>query len=284
MNKTFSDYLMLTKPRICALAMIMASLGFFIGNGNVDWSLFFWSQLGIALVGAASGVLNQYIEKEVDGHMWRTLDRPLPSGRMLPQHALAFGLGMAFGGEILLLIAVNPVTAVLGALTLLFYLGIYTPAKRISSVSTLIGAIPGAMPPLLGFTASKGTVTSEGMLLFAILFLWQIPHFLAIAWIYKEDYARGSMPVLPVIDEEGWQTAWQIILYNLVLLPITLIPSAWGLAGKIYFYGAIALGLIYLSQGIAMAMRRTKVQARRLFLTSLVYLPALGILLAWDRL
>jgi heme o synthase len=284
MPQPWKDYLELTKPRICLLALMMSTLGFILGSvGPVNPVRLFWSLLGIGLVGAASGILNQYIEREWDGQMWRTLNRPLPSGRVSPDHALHLGLLTGAIGETILLFAVNPVTAVLGATTLLFYLGIYTPSKRVSSLSTLIGAIPGAMPPLLGWTAAQGTLGAQGMLLFAILFVWQIPHFLAIAWIYREDYARGNFPVLPVIDEQGSDTAKQVIIYSLVLLPLTLVPAAWGVAGKIYFYGALVLGSLFLVQGIFLAVYRSKPYARRLFFASILYLPLLGFLMVWDR-
>jgi heme o synthase len=285
MTQPWKDYLELTKPRICLLALMMSTLGFFLGSvGPVNSVSLVWSLLGIALIGASSGILNQYLEREWDGQMWRTLNRPLPSGRVTPERALSLGLLTGGIGETILLFAVNPVTAVLGATTLLFYLGIYTPSKRVSSLSTLIGAIPGAMPPLLGWTAAHGTVGAQGMLLFAILFVWQIPHFLAIAWIYREDYARGNFPVLPVVDEKGTDTANQVVIYSLLLLPLTLVPSAWGEAGRIYFYGALTLGILFLVQAIYLAVYRSKLYARRLFFASILYLPLLGFLMVWDRL
>lgn len=278
------DYFELTKPRICLLALIMTSLGFFLASpGAVDGALLTWALIGIGLVGASSCILNQYIERELDAQMWRTLDRPLPAGRIEPEKALWFGSILAVAGEIVLLVWVNPVTAVLGALTLLFYLGIYTPSKRVSSMSTLIGAIPGAMPPLLGWAAAKGQVGAEGLILFGIIFIWQIPHFLAIAWIYREDYSRANFPILTVLDEKGSITARQIVIYSLVLIPLTLVPAAWGVSGRVYFFGALLLGLAFLAQSVVLAIWRTKVQARRLFLASLIYLPALVFLMVWDR-
>jgi protoheme IX farnesyltransferase len=283
-NRLIADYWELTIPRICMLALIMAAIGFFIAtDGTADLKLLAISLVGIGLVGASSGVINQYMERHLDGQMWRTLNRPLPSGRMEPRKALVFGVVLAVLGEAILLLAVNVVTAVLGAATLFIYLGVYTPSKRISTMSTLVGAIPGAMPPLLGWTAAEGRISGGGLILFSILFLWQIPHFLAIAWMYKEDYSRANFQVLSVIDEKGSATSRQIIIYTLVLLLVTLIPSAWGSAGQTYFYGALVMGLLFLAQGIWLAFHRTKAQARRLFLASLIYLPMLGLLLAWDR-
>lgn len=280
-----SDYLEMTKPGICVLAMAMATLGFWLGSPNGIVAVpFLLSLIGIALVGASSGVLNQYIERDLDAQMWRTLNRPLPAGRIKPSHALVFGLVLAVLGEGVLLFGVNPITAVLGAVTLFIYLGVYTPAKRVSSLSTLIGAIPGAMPPLLGWTAAQGQLGAHGLILFAILFIWQIPHFLAIAWIYREDYSRANFPILTVVDHRGGATVRQILLYSIILVPITLIPTVRGLAGHYYFCGAIFLGLFFLSQGVWLAIHRTKSQARRLFFASIIYLPVLGVLMAWDRI
>lgn len=278
-------YWEMTKPRICVLALVMAAVGFFLGSPRpVDYVLLTWSMLGIGLLGASSGILNQYMERELDAQMWRTLNRPLPSGRLAPARALWVGWGMAIGGVVVLLFFSNPVTTVLGALTLLFYLGVYTPAKRVSSMSTLVGAIPGAMPPLLGWTAGHGSLGGEGWILFAILFLWQIPHFLAIAMIYKDDYQRAKFPILTVVDPAGFQTSKQIVLYALVLMPLTLVPVAWGTAGDWYFLGALILGSLFLAFSISLAIRRTLPQARRLFFFSLIYLPLIGFLLAWDRI
>lgn len=284
MKERLKDYLELTKPGICGLALTMTCLGFFLGSGpTMEIKPLLISLVGIALVGAASGALNQYIEREIDARMWRTLDRPLPAGRMKASSALIFGIVCGVLGEVVLLVGVNGITALLAAITLFFYIGIYTPSKRVSSLSTLLGAVPGAMPPLMGWTAVQGHIGFEGLVLFGILFLWQIPHFLAIAWIYREDYARANLPVLPVVDELGSSTVKQVIIYSLVLLPISLVPSAWGLTGSYYFYGAIALGLLFLFCGIALAIYRSKLYARRLFFASIIYLPLLGFLMVWDR-
>lgn len=278
------DLFELTKPRICLLALTMAVLGFFLGaQGQLQLGTLFATLLGLALVGASCGAFNQFLEKDIDAQMWRTMDRPIPSGRLNPTHAIIMGFATGIVGELVLLFFVNSVTAVLGALTVLFYIGIYTPSKRITSMSTLIGAIPGALPPLMGYTASHGTIEPEGLLLFAILFLWQVPHFLAIAWIYREDYARANLPILSVVDEEGANTAKQVILYAIVLIPLTLVPSLWGVTGHYYFLGAMALGLTYLLFGVHLAVRKTKFSAKRLFLVSIIYLPALSFLMVWDR-
>ncbi len=278
------DLFEMTKPRICLLALMMASLGYFLGSsGPIALVPFALALIGIASVGAGCGALNMYLERDVDLLMWRTQDRPLPSGRIPPSYALALGLVATILGEGILLFAVNPTTAVLGGLTVLFYLGIYTPSKRVSSMSTLVGAIPGAMPPLMGFVAAHGRIAPAGVWLFALLFLWQIPHFLAIAWIYREDYARGGFPILSVVDREGVMTAKQILLYSLVLLPWTLVPSVWGITGESYFVGALVLGVLFFVLAAKLAFRRNHAYARALFLYSIVYLPALGLLLVWDR-
>ncbi len=280
-----SDLLELVKVRIVTLSLAMATLGFVLGSkGSVAPGKLFATLLGLALIGAGCGALNEYLERDIDALMIRTRNRPLPTGRITPKTALLLGIIAAGLGEIVLLFFANPITAVLGALTLFFYLGIYTPSKRVSSTSTLIGAIPGALPPLMGWTAAYGKIAGQGMLLFAILFLWQIPHFLAIAWIYREDYARAGLPMLSVIDEEGIAVAKQVLIYSSVLLPLTLVPSLWGVTGEYYFFGALLLGAFFLMAGIAMALFRSTLHARRLFLVSIVYLPLLGILMAWDRL
>ncbi len=279
-----SDVFELTKPRICLLALIMASLGFYLGSDvYVSVVGLTGTLVGLALVGASCGILNQYLERDIDAHMWRTMERPVPAGRISPNTALGMGVVLGVLGELVLHFFTNSLTAVLGATTMLFYLGIYTPSKRITSMSTLIGAIPGAMPPLMGFTAAYGRLAPEGLLLFAILLLWQIPHFLAIAWIYREDYARAGLPILSVVDEDGYIMAKQIILYSVVLIPLTLVPTMWGITGHFYFAGAMALGLLFLISGLYLALHPSRVHARRLFVASIVYLHALGLLMVWDR-
>lgn len=280
------DYLELTKPRICLLALIMASLGYFLARHGVPfdgWNYFF-TMAGLTLVGAGCGAINQFLEREIDFLMPRTRNRPLPTKRLLPTQALLMGVPCSIAGLAVLYWGVNPLTAALGALTLFTYLGIYTPAKRWTSFSTLLGAIPGALPPLMGQTAVTGDFTIEGVLLFAILFIWQVPHFLAIAWIYREDYAKAGLPILTVFDEKGIATAKQSVLYSMVLLPISLLPSIGGVAGRFYFIGALVLGTVFLGYSVAWALYRSKTEARRLFLVSILYLPALGILMLWDKL
>ena len=280
----YSDLFELTKPRICLLALLMATLGFLLGtDGPLSFMSLTWMLLGTGLVGASSCIFNQYVEIDIDSRMWRTMNRPLVSGRVAEKDALMFGITLGVIGEVILIAFVNEATAVLGALTLLLYIAVYTPSKKITPLSTIIGAVPGAFPPLMGWTAAHGSVSIEGLLLFAILLLWQIPHFLAIAWIYREDYARAELPILSVVDEKGSATAKQIILYSIALLPLTLVPSVWGMMGQAYLFGALILGSIFLFCGILLAVHRTKFYARILFIVSIIYLPALGILMVWDR-
>jgi protoheme IX farnesyltransferase len=238
---------------------------------------------GTALIGAGCGALNQWMEKDIDALMHRTRDRPLPSGRMQGKVAVWMGFTCLVVGFGLLLVFINAITAFLGLATFLTYLVAYTPLKRRSTFSTLVGAIPGAMPPLMGWTASYGALDWGGLVLFTILFLWQIPHFLAIAWIYREDYARAGLPILTVIDEKGSLTSKQVLLYSSVLLPLSLMPSIVGVTGAAYFFGALVLGILFFVFSVYWAIFRNKVYARRLFLASIIYLPLLGILMAVDR-
>jgi protoheme IX farnesyltransferase len=279
------DLIQLTKLRICVLALLMATLGYMMGSsGPISGWNFFFALLGTGLVGAASCIFNQIAEKEVDGLMLRTQNRPIPAGRIDSKKALKLGIVMGVLGEVVLLVAVNSITAILGAVTLLTYVGVYTPSKKATPMSTLIGAVPGAIPPLMGWTASYGSISIQGIVLFMILFLWQIPHFLAIAWLYKEDYARASLPILSVVDSNGSATAKQVILYSIALLPLTLVPSVWGITGMMYLWGALFLGLCYLGCGILFSLYQTRAYARLLFIVSIVYLPVLGVLMVWDRI
>ena len=281
----FRDIVQLTKPRICVLALLMSTLGYLMGcHTEISWRHFFFSLLGTGLVGAASCIFNQIAEKEVDRLMLRTQNRPIPAGRVDSAEALKIGIVMGLLGEVVLLVAVNSITAILGAITLLTYVGVYTPSKKTTPMSTLIGAIPGAMPPLMGWTASYGSISIQGILLFMILFLWQIPHFLAIAWLYREDYARASLPILSVVDENGSATAKQVILYSIALLPLTLVPTVWGITGIVYLWGALALGLLFLVCGVLLSVYQTRAYARLLFFVSIIYLPILGVLMVWDRI
>src|ERR1041385_786731 len=239
-RERMAAYLELTKPRITFLIVLTSAAGFALASGTrVDYAALFRSMLGIALLSSGIATINQYIERDLDALMRRTAARPLPSGRLLPWEALMFGISLIGLAEIYLLLLVNPLTAVLGLTVVAGYLFGYTPLKTRTSLSTMVGAFPGAVPPLIGWAAARGTVGLEAWVLFAIMFLWQFPHFLAIAWMYREDYARAGILMLPVVEPDGRVTAQQIVVYTVLLLPVSLLPTALGIAGKVYFYGAI---------------------------------------------
>jgi heme o synthase len=273
-------YYELTKPRVTFLIVLIAAAGFCIGSlGGVNYIALFHALLGITLLSSGVATLNQYMERELDANMRRTAERPLPSGRLLPIQALVFGISLVLLAEIYLALFVNSITALLGITVIVGYLGLYTPLKTRTSLSTVIGAFPGAMPPMMGWTAARGELGIEAWVLFAILFLWQFPHFLAIAWMYREDYARAGILMLPVVEPEGRITTRQIINNLLLLLPISILPTMLGMSGQVYLYGAIILGLIYLYSGIRVALFKSRIQARRLLLTSVLYLPILFVLM-----
>jgi heme o synthase len=277
-------YLELTKPRITFLIVLTSAAGFCLASRNsVNYISLLSSMLAIGLLSSGIATLNQYIERDLDGLMRRTAERPLPSGKLLPWEALLFGVGLTTSGEVYLAVFVNPLTALLGLTVIASYLFGYTPLKTRTSLSTLVGAFPGAMPPLIGWTAARGELSIEAWVLFAILFLWQFPHFLAIAWMYREDYSRAGILMLPVIEPEGRVTAQQIVVYTLMLLPISLLPTALGISGKIYLFGALVLGLLFLYSSICTAFSKSRQQARRLLLASVLYLPLLFMLMVLDR-
>ncbi len=279
------DYISLTKPRVTLMVLITMLFGFYLGaHGEVDFILLSCALVGTALVAGGTSALNQYLERDLDAKMLRTKNRPLPAGRMAPARALAFGVFISIAGLLLLAWRVNTLTALLAALTLVSYVFLYTPLKQKSHLSTLVGAIPGALPPMGGWTAARGEIGIEAWVLFAILFLWQLPHFLAIAWIYREDYARGGFPMLPVIDPEGRSTGRQIVSNCLALLPVSLLPSLLGISGRAYFFGALALGLIFFGYGVAVHFQPSNLSARRLMRASLIYLPVLLLLMALDKI
>jgi protoheme IX farnesyltransferase len=273
-------YAELTKPRITFLIVLTSAAGFALASpGSIDYLALLRSLLGIALLSSGIATLNQYAERELDGLMRRTASRPLPSGKLGPWEALAFGAAITIVAELYLLILVNPLSAVLGLTVIAGYLFAYTPLKTRTSLSTLVGAFPGAVPPLIGWTAATGSLSLEGWILFAILFLWQFPHFLAIAWMYREDYSRAGILMLPVVEPDGRVTAQQIVVYTLMLLPVSLLPTVMGMSGKVYFVGAIVLGLLFLYSSLRAAFSMSRQQARRLLLASVLYLPLLFILM-----
>jgi protoheme IX farnesyltransferase len=276
LRERMSAYVELTKPRITFLIVLTSAAGFCLGaKGGIDYIRFAHAMLGVALLSSGIATLNQYMERDLDGLMRRTQLRPLPTGRLAPLEALIFGAGLTLIAEVYLALLVNPLTALLGLTVVAGYLFMYTPLKTRTTLSTAVGAFPGAMPPLIGWTAASGEMTIGSWVLFAILFLWQFPHFLAIAWMYREDYARAGIIMLPVVEPEGRITGQQIVAYTLMLLPVSLIPTFIGISGRIYFYGAIILGLLFLFSSITAALSKSRQQARRLLLASVLYLPLL---------
>ncbi|HEX8847877.1 MAG TPA: heme o synthase [Pyrinomonadaceae bacterium] len=278
-------YLDLTKPRITFLIVLTAAAGFCLGaKAGLDYIRFAHAMFGIALLSSGIATLNQYMERELDGLMRRTMLRPLPSGKLTPTEALVFGASLTLAAEIYLALLVNPLTALLGLAVIAGYLFMYTPLKTRTTLSTVVGAFPGAMPPLMGWTAASGEAGVGAWVLFAILFLWQFPHFLAIAWMYKEDYARAGIRMLPVVEPEGRVTGQQIVVYTLMLLPVSLLPGVMGISGRVYFYGAIILGSLFLWSSISAALSKSRQQARRLLLASVLYLPLLFGLMVLNQL
>ena len=282
------DYLELTKPRITVFILMSTAIGFLCGthlasaNANI-WLTLFHTLLGTALIASGTAALNQWYEREADAKMNRTRLRPIPSGRVTSARAFWFATLLSIAGFIDLWLGANRLTALLGAFTLASYLFVYTPLKRRSPHSTTIGAIPGAMPPLIGFAAAAGTLTAEAWVLYAILFLWQFPHFYAIAWMYREDYARAGIRMLPVVEPDGASTARRMVLFSLVLLPVSLLPKYTAMAGNVYLFGAAALGAVFVFAAMRALFNRSDLRARQVLLASIVYLPALYGLLALDR-
>lgn len=258
-------------------------VGFYFGHAG-GWSAWaiLHTLLGTALIASGTAALNQWYERDADRQMRRTQMRPLPAGRLQPAKALWFGIALAVAGALELALGVNYLSSALGIATLLMYLFLYTPLKQKTWWSTTVGAVPGAMPPLIGYAAAAGKLTSEAWVLAAILFLWQFPHFYAIAWMYREDYSRAGIRMLPVVEPDGESTARQILIYSVLLIPISLLPRWMGMAGTIYMAGALALGLLFLYSGIRVSIDRTKPRARKVLLASVVYLPLLYVLMVLD--
>lgn len=284
------DYAELTKLRVTTLIVMTAWCGYFFGahKAGVSWFSFglLHALVGIGLVSSGTAALNEVMEHDVDAFMRRTALRPLPAGRMSLFHATAVGLLASIGGSIYLAIFTNPLTGLLTFLTSVVYLAAYTPLKRVSPICTFVGAFPGAMPGVLGWTAARGQLEWGTLVLFAILFIWQFPHFFSIAWLYREDYAKGGVKMLPVVEEDGRSTARRILIYSLVLIPTSLLPSFMGMAGKIYLVGAVVLGLALLYFGLRLAFldmplvsAPSKKRARQVLQATVIYLPLLFALM-----
>ena len=287
------DYIELTKPRITWLILMSTGTGYFYGlPGASTWLGFvrnipllslLHTIIGTALIASGTAALNQWFEREADCRMRRTARRPLPAGRLTSGRALAFGVALSLAGFGELWLGVNLLSGLIGAFTLASYLFIYTPMKQRTWWSTTIGAIPGAMPPIIGYAAAAGALTREAWVLFAILFLWQFPHFYSIAWMYKEDYARAGIRMLPVVEPDCRSTARQIVLYGLALIPVSLIPAMLGMSGRIYLVGALLLGLWFLYAGVRVALERSMIRVRNVLLASVFYLPLIYGLMLLDR-
>jgi protoheme IX farnesyltransferase len=287
------DYIELTKPRITWLILMSTGIGYFFGlRGAGSWWEFlrnihllplFHTVVGTGLIASGTAALNQWYEREADRKMRRTADRPLPSGKMTASRALAFGIALSLAGFVELWQGVNLLCALIGFFTLASYLFLYTPMKQRTWWSTTVGAIPGAMPPMIGYAAAAGTITLDAWVLGAILFLWQFPHFYSIAWMYKDDYARAGIRMLPVVEPDCRSTARQIVLYGIALIPVSLIPAALGMSGRLYVIGALLLGLWFLYSGVRVAVERTLSRARSVLITSVLYLPLIYGLMLLDR-
>ncbi len=284
MSEAFSAkaraYLELTKPRVTWLIVISTAVGYYFGRaGGWHWFALINTLLGTGLMASGTAALNQWYEREADSKMRRTQGRPLPSGRVSTTEALLLGIVVSLLGALELGFLVNWLTSALCVTTLALYLGLYTPMKQRSWWSTTLGAIPGAMPPLIGFAGAAATLTPQAWAIGAILFVWQFPHFYSIAWMYREDYARAQIRMLPVVEPDCKSTARQIILYCVLLIPVSLLPAYLHMTGKIYAAGALILGAWLLYSGIQVSVLRTRGHARKVLLGSVIYLPALYALM-----
>lgn len=283
----WADFYDLTKPRMNFLVLVTTLVGFYMAvgeYGRINWTLLLPTLIGTALCAAGASVLNQFIERDLDRLMPRTRNRPVPAGRIAPAEALMTGVVLGLAGVAMLALTVNVLTALLGGLTLLSYVLVYTPLKRVTTLNTVIGAVPGAIPPLIGFTAVDNALSPAAIALFAILFIWQMPHFLAIAILYRRDYALAGFRMLPVVDDALSTTGRMIVLYSVALIPVSLMPVHVGLAGQAYFAVALMLGLAFLSFGVSCAASKERIDARKLFFASIIYLPALLGVMMLDRM
>jgi protoheme IX farnesyltransferase len=275
----------LVKARLTFLVLLTTLVGFYLGSrGPLDYWLMFHALAGTALLACGAAALNQLWEREHDARMQRTADRPLPSGRLQPDTVLIFGGLASIAGLAYLAFAVNLLTSLLGAATLGSYVFIYTPLKRVTWLNTAVGAIPGALPPLMGWVASRGELTGEGWSLFAILFFWQIPHFLAIAWLYRDEYEKAGFVMLPSVDPDGSRTGHQAVSHTIGLLTVSLLPFLFRITGTIYLVGALLLGIAFVYYAVQFSRELTRPRARQLFFLSIIYLPLMLGLMVFDKL
>jgi protoheme IX farnesyltransferase len=283
-RRRLADFVTLAKPRVVLMVVLTTLVGYYLGAaGDLDYLRLVHVLVATALAAGGTLALNQYLERDVDARMLRTRARPLPDGRLQPGEAAAFGGLVTCGGLAYLLVAAGPAAAAVTAAISILYLGVYTPLKRVSPLCTVLGAVPGALPPVAGWIAARGELGVGAGVLFAILFLWQLPHTLAIARLYREDYARAGIRVLPVVDPEGGSTERQIVTGCLALHAAGLLPTLVGLTGGVYFFGALLLGALFLVVGTAQALRPSAPAARRVVIASVVYLPLLLALMALDK-
>ena len=284
-SRTFGDYVALTKPRLNFLVVATSAAGYYLG-GSASADLLQMAQIvtGTALVAGGAAVLNQVYERDTDALMRRTRMRPLPDGRVTPADAKIFGAALSLAGLGLLATRANWLSAGLALATLAVYLVVYTPMKRRTSLSTQIGAVPGALPALIGWTAAHGSIDLGGATLFSIVFLWQMPHFMAIAWLYRDDYRKAGFPMLPVVEPDGRRAGRQAVIYAAALLPVSLAPTLLGISGAAYFVAALVLGIALFVLAVRFAQRRSEASARALFFGSITYLPLLWIVMIGNRL
>jgi protoheme IX farnesyltransferase len=277
-------YLALTKPDVSFLVVMTTVAGYALGtHGPLDWMRMAHTVFGTTLIAAGTSALNHYFERDTDALMRRTASRPLPSGQLNPRQAFWFGISLILIGTLYLALATNALATLLGIVTSVTYLCVYTPLKRKTTLATMIGAFPGAVPPLIGWAAARGTIGMDAWILFAILFLWQFPHFDAISWVYREDYARAGIKMLPVVDREGKRTFREILLTAALLVPVSLLPSLTGLAGVRYFFGALVLGIMLVEVCLWAAAAKTKTRAKWLMHATVLHLPILLGLLIYDK-
>jgi heme o synthase len=283
-RRRVADFIALAKPRVVLMVVLTTLVGYYLGTASdVDYLTLIHVLVGTALAAGGTLALNQFLERDVDARMVRTRARPLPDGRLQPGEAAAFGSLMTVSGLVYLLVTAGPATAAITAAISALYLGVYTPLKQVSPLCTVLGAVPGALPPVAGWVAARGELGVGAGVLFAILFLWQLPHTLAIARLYREDYERAGIRVLPVVDPDGGSTERQIVTGCLALHAAGLLPTLIGLTGGVYFFGALVLGALFLVVGTAQALRPSAPAARRVVIASVVYLPLLLALMALDK-
>ncbi|MCH7924907.1 MAG: protoheme IX farnesyltransferase [Planctomycetes bacterium] len=280
-------YFELTKPRIASLSLVATAMGFFLAlpaSASVSMiPLLIHTLVATAMVAAGANAINQFMEADLDAKMERTRNRPIPSGRLTPFEVGVFGLCLALFGVVYLALAVNTLAASIAAVTFCTYAFVYTPLKRVTSLCVFVGAIPGALPPVIGWAAASGSVTIGGWLLFAIVFFWQLPHFVAIAWLYQDDYRRAGYPMLPVIDQEGTRTNLHMITHTVGLIVVSLLPAMASIAGPTYAVSAMILGVAFLGVGIVFVVRKTRKIARLHLLASIIYLPCLLVIMTLDK-